>query len=219
MGVAESMKGLTSDILASYDVRVKALGDMSADTHKILADARKAIKGFAGDRKKMSAEQAESLSDFLKDLNKGVSGLLKEFSNNRKSVSEEQVKIFEEQAKSLIDFSKNLNKDVTTLLHGFAKDRSKTSAALRDKLSKEIKDIKSAAENIVDNAQTLIKEYRSDLAKAKNTWQGMSATLAQAKRKGVMPRIEAGEKVATVEEAVAKRKGKKRGRKAKRGRR
>ena len=57
------------------------------------------------------------------------------------------------------------------------------------------------------------------MVKAKGTWLGMASTLAKSKRKGVMPRIETGEKVATVEETVAKRKGKKKGRKAKRGRR
>src|SRR3989338_7362108 len=82
MGIAESMKGLTEDILASYDVRVKALGDIVADTHKIVADARKTIKGFASDRKKMSAEQAEALANYAKDLVKNVEGMLKEFSNS-----------------------------------------------------------------------------------------------------------------------------------------
>ena len=47
MGIADSMKGITENIIASYDVRVKALGDLVAGT-------RKTLKGFAEERKKMS---------------------------------------------------------------------------------------------------------------------------------------------------------------------
>ena len=53
--------------------------------------------------------------------------------------------------------------------------------------------------------------------KAKVAWQGMAASLAKSRKGGVMPRIEAGEKVTTVEEAIEKKgkkkAGKKRGRK------
>ena len=47
MGIADGVKGITENIVASYDVRVKALKDLVVDT-------RKTIKGFAADRKKMS---------------------------------------------------------------------------------------------------------------------------------------------------------------------
>lgn len=39
MGIAESMKGITENIVASYDVRVKALGDLVTGT-------KKNLKGF-----------------------------------------------------------------------------------------------------------------------------------------------------------------------------
>jgi len=55
------------------------------------------------------------------------------------------------------------------------------------------------------------------MAKAKAAWQGMAGSLARSRKGGVMPRIEAGEKVTTVEKAVEKKSkkkaGKKRGRK------
>lgn len=213
MGIAESMKSLTSEILASCDVRVRALGDIIADTDKITADVHKTIKVFALNRKKASIEQAEALSDYAKDLEKNVKGLLKEFGKNRKAMSEEQ-------SKTLSDFVKNLSRDVSSMLDGFGKNRSKTFKALMDKLAKEISDISSAVKNIVDNTQTLIGGYRSDMAKAKMAWQGMESILAKSRKGAVMPKIEAGEKVSTVEETIEK-KGvkkviKKKGKKAKR---
>jgi len=65
MGIADSMKGITENITASYDVRVKALKDLVVDT-------RKTIKGFAADRKQMSKEQAKNLAGFVSGLTKNV---------------------------------------------------------------------------------------------------------------------------------------------------
>jgi len=215
MGIAESMKGLTEDILASYDTRVKALGDLVADTHKIVADARKTIKGFASDRKKMSVEQAEALGNYAKDLAKNVSGLLKEFGKNRKHMSEAQVKSLTDFVKGITDFVKDLTKKTGSMLNGFSKDRKEMSEELKDKLTKDVKGIQVAVKNIVNDAQALVTEYRSDMIKARSTWQGMADTLAKAKGKGVMAKIETGEKAAIVpaEEAKKKGRGKKRGRK------
>ena len=200
MVIAESMKGLTSDILASYDARVKSLGGIIADTHKT-------IKGFAAEKKEMATKLTESLSNFTKDLAKDVSGLLKEFGKNRKQMSEVQ-------AKNLANLVKNLTKDVSSLLNGFKKDRKETSEELKDKLTKEIKDIQAAVKNIVNNTQTLIGEYHSDMGKARDAWQKMESVLVKSRKEDVMPRIEAREKVATAEEVVKKKKrGKKRGKK------
>ena len=207
MGIAESMNGLTEDILASYDVRVKALGDIVADTHKIVADARKTMKGFTSDRKKMPIEQAEALGNYVKDLTKDVTDLIKGFAKNHRQMSEEQ-------AKNLAELVRNITKEVSSKLKDFQKQRQEISEKLKDKLSKEIKEIQNWVKDTVNNAQTLITEYRSDMTKARHTWQGMASTLAKTKGKGIMPKIDVGEKVATAAEvAKEKGRGKKRGRK------
>ena len=82
MGIADSMKGITENIVASYDVRVKALKDLVVDT-------RKTIKGFAADRKKMSEGQAKNLADFVNALTKNVGVMLKGFQASHKEMSEE----------------------------------------------------------------------------------------------------------------------------------
>jgi len=218
MGIAESMKGLTEDILASYDIRVKALGDIVADTHKIVADARKTIKGFASDRKRVSLEQAEALSNYAKDLTKNVNGLLKEFNKNRKHMSEMQVKGLSDFVKVITDFVKDLTKKTGSMLNGFSKDRKQMSGELKDKLSKDIKGIQTAVKNIINDAQTLVGEYRSDMAKARRAWQGTAAALARSRETGVMAKIEAGEKAGVGGEGgETKRRGRKRGKKKARG--
>jgi hypothetical protein len=49
MVMAKDMKKLTENIIISNDVRVKAMGDLVADTHETL-------KGFSMDRKKMGVQ-------------------------------------------------------------------------------------------------------------------------------------------------------------------
>lgn len=202
MGIAESMKGLTEDILGSYDARVKALGDIVADTHRLVADTRKTVKGFASDRKKMADKQADSLSGFAKDLFTNVDDLLKEFNKERKEMSKEQ-------AKGLSDFAKNLAKDVSSMVKGFQKARSQMSEELKDKLNGEIKEVQLRVKNIIDNTQTLIGEYCLDFSKARKSWSGMSDSLAKAREKGVSPRFEGGEKVMTLNDDVEKKSKKK----------
>jgi gas vesicle protein len=206
MGIAESMKGLTEDILASYDVRVKALGDIVADTHKIVADARKTMKCFTSDRKKMSTEQAEALGDYMKDLTNNVADLIKGFAKNHRQMSEEQ-------AKNLAEFVKNIAKEVSSKLKDFQKQRQETSEKLKDRLNKEIKDIRNWVKDTVNNTQALVTEYRSDMTKARHAWQGMTASLGKFRETGVMAKIKAGGMVAPAEETKKKGRGKKRGRK------
>ena len=68
-------------------------------------------------------------------------------------------------------------------------------------------------EEKASDVKKLWGEYGWDMAKAKVAWQGMAASLAKSRKGGVMPRIEAGEKVTTVEEAVEKKSKKKGGKK------
>jgi len=215
MGIADSMKVITGDIITSYDMRVKAVGDLAADTHKTL-------KGFSSDRKKMGKEQAEALSNFVNDLTRNVGNMLKGFQKNHKQMSNDQ-------AKSLADFVENLAKDVGSMLNGFQKDRGKMSKELKNKLAKEVKEIETYVKkrlkefneahtemsdalkmslakyvsDIASGVKKLLGEYSSDMKEAANAWQGMSKTLARARKGGAaVPKVEAKVKVRPVKEAV-----------------
>ena len=200
IAIAEDMKKLTENIIISNDVRLKAVGELVSETHKTL-------KGFAGDRKKMAAEQAKDLADFVDGLSKNVQSLLKKAQNMLNEFHKDNRQMGKEQAKSLSDFVNKLTDEVGSMLGSFEKDHTRMSKELKDKLAREIKDIQTQVKNILDEADKLIGEYSSDMAQAKKTWENMSATLSKARKGGVMPRIEAGEKVSTVGQAIGKGKG------------
>lgn len=157
MGIAEGMKSMTEDIIASYDMRIKAQDDLVTNT-------RKTLKRFAQERKKTSEEQTKDLVNFVGNLSKGVGNMLKGFQNDRITMSER----------------------------------------LKNRLAKERKEIKPYVKEMVSSVRNLLGEYRSDIRKASAAWKGMATTLARARKKGVMARSEAGEKVTTVEEAAKK---------------
>jgi gas vesicle protein len=220
------MKGTAENIIASYNVRVKALGDLVADTHKTL-------KGVASDRKKMAREQAESLAQFTRGLSKSVENMLKGFREDHQQMSEEQ-------EKNLTDFIEDLTSGVSSMLGGFQKDRGKMSKELKSKLAKEVREIETYIENRLkefDEAHTEMSEhqkkdlakfvsgmtsevkkllagfqnemagYRKDINSASHIWGGMASTLARAKKRGgpVGMKVEAEESAMTVEEAVEKK--------------
>jgi len=195
MAIAEDMKKLTENIIISNDVRLKALGSLVTDTHKTL-------NGFSMDRKKMAAQQTRDLAGFVNGLSKDVQGMLKSARNMVQQFHKDNMQMSREQAKNLADFVNDLVTGVGSMLDGFQKDHKHMSKELKAKLTREIKDIEAEVERILGDADKLVGEYSSDMAQAKKAWKGMSATLAKLRKSGVMPRIEAGEKVTTVKQAT-----------------
>lgn len=222
MAIADDMKSITEDIITSYDLRVKAVGDLMADTHEILKNARATLKGVASERKEMSKEQASRLAAFASDLTRSVDTMLKEFHKNHKEMSDVQ-------AKNLVNFVKDLTENVGLMLSNLQKDRSEMSADLKKRLKKTVKEIESYTKNklkefsdahadmseelkkdlakftgdIQREVKKLLGEYAVDMKKAANAWQGMSNTLATARKgRAVIPKVETKVKVMPVEEAI-----------------
>jgi predicted nucleic acid-binding Zn-ribbon protein len=211
MGITDDMKRITEDIIASHDMRVKALSNIVGDTRKILGDARKTVRAFGQDRKEMASEQAENLSCYVKDLSKDVGNKLKDFRALLKQISSDRVKMSGELKSKLAKDVKGLVTYVKNRLKEFDQAHARMSDAMRKDLAKTIKDISSSVEDILGSARKLLGEYASDMQKARDVWQNMASALARSRKSGVMPRIEAGERIATVEKtAQAKRKYKKR---------
>jgi polyribonucleotide nucleotidyltransferase len=203
MAIAEDMKKLTENIIISNDVRVKAVGELVADTHKTL-------DGFSMDRKKMAAQQAKDLAGFVNGLSKDVQGLLKDARNMVQQFHKENMQMSKEQAKNLADFVNSLISNVGSMLDSFQKDHAHMSKELRSKLTREIKDIQAEVERILGDADKLMGEFSADMAGAKKAWQSMSAVLAKSRKAGfMMSGIDAGKKVTTVKQATRKARGKK----------
>jgi light-regulated signal transduction histidine kinase (bacteriophytochrome) len=203
MAIAEDMKKLTENIIISNDVRVKAVGELVADTHKTL-------NGFSMDRKKMAAQQAKDLAGFVNGLSKDVQGMLKSARNMVQQFHKENMQMSKEQAKNLADFVNSLISNVGSMLDSFRKDHAHMSKEMKAKLTREIKDIQAEVERILGDADKLMGEFSADMAGAKKAWQSMSAVLAKSRKAGFpMPKIDAGKKVTTVKQAIRKAQGKK----------
>lgn len=214
MGIATDMTKLGEEIIASYDMRVKAIGEIVEDTHKTL-------EGFKRDRKKMAAQQVKDLADFTNGLSKDVHRLLKSARDRVQQFHKDNIQMSEEQAKNLANFVNNLVADVGSMLIGFQKSHKHMSKELKAKLGREIKDIEAEVERILGDADKLIGQFTADMAQARKAWEHMSVTLGKARRTGGLAGIEAAEKVRTVKKATAgkgktKRKSTKTGKSRKR---
>ncbi len=234
MGIADSMKGITENIVASYDVRVKALKDLVTDTHKTL-------KGFAADRKKMSKEQAIALADFVADLTKNVGNMIKGFQKEHKEMAdnlkeslakgeEYRIKDFKAMMAGIQKEIKGIETYVKNKLKEFNEAHADMSEELKKELAKFVNDLVKTTKKLMSDIQARQKErnaqvadlldsYKTEREKMAANWQALTATMD--KRRGGKPVVSVGAKVETVEEAVkkpAKGKGKKKGRKkSKRG--
>jgi len=195
MKIAGSMKDTTRDIIASYNQRVKAVGD-------IVDDTRTTLNGFGRNRRKMSAEQAKALAEFTGELSSTIAALLKKISHDHSAMGKEQ-------KAELVKFAKGVQTSVDGMIKDFTAERGEMSAALKKELAKSVKDTAAAVKTILGNASALIGEYRSDIKKAGTAWSSMAATLAHARKKGNVPSLEMGGDTLSVEEAVEKKHKKK----------
>jgi len=221
MGIADDVKKLGEDIVASHDVRVKALRELVADTCKTL-------RGFAQDHKEMATKQAVSLSNFVKDLTKNVGPMLKGFHASHKEMSEAQSESLEKGETDRLkafkgmmgDIDKGI-KDIETYvakkLKEFSAAHADMSVELKKDLAKYVDDMVKETKKLMSgiqarqkerNAQVadLLEAYKTEREKMAANWQATAATMA--KRRGGKPVVSAGAEVKTVEEAVEKPKKK-----------
>jgi DNA-binding ferritin-like protein len=225
MGIATEMKKLSEDIIASYDMRIKAVGGLVKDTHQML-------KGFHTEHKEMSAAlraelakgEQSRLKDFkammsdieksLADATKNVASMIKGFQKDHKAMADElEAGLEQGETERLKDFQKmmsDIQKDIKEIETFVARKLKEFDAAHADMSEDLKKDLAKYVEGIVKETKKLLNECGSDMAQAKKAWSGMSATMAKARKAGfMMPKIDAGEKVTTVKQATRKAQGKK----------
>jgi len=225
MAIATDMKNLGEEIIASYDMRIKAVGGLVKDTHKML-------KGFHTEHKEMSAAlraelakgEQSRLKDFkammsdigktLTDLTKNVNNMIKGFQKDHKAMADElEAGLEKGETQRLKDFQKMMSdiqkaiKEIETYVANKLKEFDDAHSDMSEELKK---DLAKYVEGIVKETMRFLKECGSDMAEAKKAWKGMSATMARARKAGfLMPEIDAGEKVTTVRQAARKAQGKK----------
>jgi hypothetical protein len=218
MGIADDIKNLGDDIVTSYDMRVKAIGQLVKDTNKML-------KGFQSEHKKMA-------SSLKADLAKGEQDRLKAFNSIMSDVKKYVADMVEGTAKLMEGIRKeqeDRNNGTADLLAKFAKDHGVMANELRGSLKEgetaRLNDFKTMMSGIQKYVDDVIKEtkrliseiqarqeernkgvldlleaFKTEREKMAANWQSMAATMAN--RRGIKPEVEAEVKVRPVEEAI-----------------
>jgi len=177
MGIADDVKRLGEDIVASYDARVKAMGT-------IVKDTRNTLKGFHAEHKEMSAKQAKDLAGFVADLTKNVGSMLKGFSAEHKDTAAALKASLEKNTRDIETYVKNK-------LQEFSDAHADMSAELKKDLAKYVSDI-------VKGTRELLGAFHDEREQMADHWQAMAAVMAR--KRGVEPvEVEAGAEVKTVE--------------------
>lgn len=204
MNIADGMRNIADNIIASHQVRAKALGSLVNEVSESLADARKMIKNNTADRKAMSKEQAAELARFAGDLANSIGAKLKGFQKELELMAKDRVLSAKELKGRLRAEARGLRNLVKKTLSDYSKDHAEMSEALRHNLHGFVKDIVKGVEDLTAVTRGMMSGYRTDIRKAGNIWGNMTRTLAKGGKKAALPVIRAEEKAGTVKEVVRK---------------
>ncbi|MDP8299120.1 MAG: hypothetical protein P9L88_04380 [Candidatus Tantalella remota] len=186
MGIAGEIKTLGEDIIASYDMRVKAIGELVTDTHKMLKD-------FGAEHKEMSvklkaglAEGEEiRLKDFkamMVDIQKFVSGItreatdmIKRFQKEHKAMAdvlagdlakgeEDRLKVFKSMMSSIQKEVRQIETYVKKKLKEFDDAHDEMSVELKKMLANYVDDMVKATKKLMSDIQARQKERNTEVA-------------------------------------------------------
>jgi len=209
MGIADDVKNLGEDIVASHNARIKAIGT-------IVKDTRNTLKGFHAEHKEMSAKQAKDLAGFVADLTKNVANMIKIIQTEHKDMAAALKaslgKGETDRLKSFKGMMGDIRKEINDI-DIYVKNKLQKFYDAHEEMSDELKkDLAKYVADIVKGTQELLGGFHGEREKMAAHWQAMAAVMA--KKRGVAPvEVEAGAEVKTVEEAVEKPKKRKPGRK------
>jgi hypothetical protein len=213
MGIADDVKRLGEDIVASYNVRVKAI-------RTIVKDTRNTLKGFHAEHKEMSAKQAKDLAGFVADLTKNVGDMIKGIQTEHKDMAAalkaslgkgetDRLKTFKGMMGDIRKEINDIETYVKNKLREFSDAHADMSAELKKELAKYADDMVKATKKLMGDIQArqkerntevadLLEAYNAEREKMAANWQALTATMA--KKREVEPiEVEAGEEVTTIE--------------------
>jgi hypothetical protein len=164
MGMVTDIERLGEDIITSYNVRVKTIGKLVGDTHKML-------KEFHADHKKMAANLRQS-------LDKGEIERVKDFKAMMGDVRKFVEDMAEETANLIIEIQKeqrDRNTEVADLIEKFTKDHEFMVNELRKSLAEgetdRLQDFKSMmggvqryVADVIEKSERLTKEIQTKQA-------------------------------------------------------
>lgn len=186
MGISNDMKKLGEDIVAANDVRVKAIGVLVKDTHKML-------KGFQAEHKEMATNlrgelakgEDQRLKDFrvmmaniqkfVSDIDKEVSAMIERFQKEHKVMADELRENLEkgeaDRLKTFNDMMGNIHQDINQIetyvankLKEFSDAHVGMSEELKKMLANYVADMVKATKKLMGDIQKRQKERTAEVA-------------------------------------------------------
>ena len=193
MGISNDMKKLGEDIVSANDVRVKAIGVLVKDTHKML-------KGFQAEHKKMATDlrgelakgEEKRLNDFkammaniqkfVSDLDKEVSAMIERFQKEHKAMADELRENLEkgevDRLKTFNDMMGNIQQDINQIetyvankLKEFSDAHAGMSEELKKMLAEYVADMVKATKQLMGDIQKRQKERNAEVADLLETFK------------------------------------------------
>lgn len=193
MGIANDMKKLREDIVSANDVRVKAIGVLVKDTHKML-------KGFQAEHKEMAADlrgelakgEEKRLKDFrammaniqkfVSDVDKEVSAMIERFQKEHKTMADELKENLEkgeaDRLKTFNDMMGNIHQDINQIetyvankLKEFSDAHAGMSEELKKMLTQYVDDMVKATKQLMGDIQKRQKERNAEVADLLETFK------------------------------------------------
>jgi hypothetical protein len=197
MGIANDVKNLNEDMVASYDARIHTIGTIVKETQTLAKHTHTMLKGFNSEHKERSVEQAAILNDFMADLTKNVGAMIEGFQKDRKNI--------ETALKSSL---KKSTKDIETCVKNKLRDFSGAHAEMSVELKK---DLAKYVADVVSGTQELLRAFHEEREQMVDHWQAMAAVMAR--KRGFDPvevKARSGAKTGkeTVEKTAANKAGK-----------
>jgi len=152
----------------------------------------------------VSDDQAKSLADFVKDLTKNVGDTMTRIQKAHKEMADNLKESLEkgetDRLKDFKDMMGYITKGIKEI-ENYVANKLKEFHDTHADMSKELKkDLDKYVAGIVSETKKLMKDYEGERKKMATNWQSMAATMA--KKRGIMPKVEAEVKVRPVEEAI-----------------
>jgi len=186
MGISNDMKKLREDIVSSNDVRVKAIGVLVKDTHKMLKGFQAEHKEMAtnlrgelakGEEKRLKGEEQRlkdfrvtmaNIQKFVSDLDKEVSAMIERFQKEHKvmadKLKENAVELKENLEKGEADRLKTFN-DMMGNIH---QDINQIETYVANKL----KEFSDAHAGMSEELKKMLAQYVADMVKATKNLMG-----------------------------------------------
>jgi hypothetical protein len=168
MGISNSMRELTQDILSSTEERAKELTKIKEGTNILRQDAVDMVKDFSISRGETSRQLSQELSQSVADRKQVVmqslenaQSMIQDFHDSRRKSGEQLCKELAQGNKLLVQNEKKRKQEVGEMLDAFQNSREETGVELRKDLANGKAKIKLEVKEALTNARDMVNGYQS----------------------------------------------------------